>query len=49
MIWRWEKKKIPNGLKEIIVEDKGLNLRNRRFTRQQNWNQDSIAYRLANM
>jgi len=48
IIWRWEKKKIPQGLKEIIVEETGLNLRNRKFKRNHNWNQDSIAYRLAN-
>ncbi len=47
MIWRWEKKKIPKGLKDIIEENTNLNLRNRKFERHRRWNQDSVAYRLA--
>jgi len=47
LIWRWEKKKIPEGLKEIIKENNNVNLRNRNFIRERTWNQDSIAYPLA--
>ncbi len=47
MIWRWDKQKIPNGLKDIITENTTLNLRNRKFERHRTWNQDSVAYRLA--
>jgi len=45
-IWRWEKNKIPTGIKDIIVE-RNNNLRNRNFLRERSWKQDSIAYRLA--
>ncbi len=31
MIWKWEKKKIALGLKDIIVERTNGNLRNREF------------------
>jgi hypothetical protein len=47
LIWRWTKKKIPLGLKNIIEENTGTNLRNRKFKRDISWNQDSISYRLA--
>jgi hypothetical protein len=47
MIWRWEKKKIPLGLKNIITEIDQNRLRHRKFKREVNWKQDSISYRLA--
>ena len=47
MIWRWEKKKIPLGLKNIITEINQNRLRNRKFFRDVKWKQDSISYRLA--
>ena len=47
MIWRWEKKKIPSGLKNIITEVNQNRLRHRKFIREANWKQDSISYRLA--
>ena len=47
MIWRWEKKKIPLGLKNIITEVDQNRLRHRKFIREANWKQDSISYRLA--
>ena len=47
MIWRWEKKKIPLGLTEIVKENNNRNLRQRKFIRDIRWNNDSIAYRLA--
>ena len=47
IIWRWLKNRLPRGLKDIIVERIGRNLRNRQFIRERSWRQDSIAYRLA--
>jgi len=47
IIWRWEKKKIPEGLNSLIREETGMNLRNRKFVRDHLWNVDSIAFRLA--
>ncbi len=47
IIWRWIKKKIPQGLKDIITEHVGRQLRNRQFIRERTWRQDSLAYRLA--
>jgi hypothetical protein len=47
IIWRWTKKRIPNGLNGIITERVGRQLRNRQFIRERQWRQDSIAYRLA--
>ncbi len=44
---RWTKKRLPLGLKDIITERVGRNLRNRQFVRERSWRQDSIAYRLA--
>ena len=46
-IWRWEKNKIPLGLKDLIVERQNNNMRNRQFLRPREWKNDSIAYRLA--
>jgi hypothetical protein len=47
IIWRWDKKKIPHGLKNIISETTGAALRNRKFNRPISWKYDSIAYRIA--
>lgn len=47
MIWRWEKNKIPDGLKSIITEVRDERLRNRKFTRDRKWKKESISYRLA--
>ena len=47
MIWRWIKNRLPLGLKDIIIERFGRNLRHRQFIRDRAWKQDSIAYRLA--
>ena len=47
IIWRWDKKKIPLGLSNIIEERNDNRLRNRQFVRDHRWQQDSIAYRLA--
>ncbi len=41
------KNRIPLGLKDIISERIGRNLRNRQFIRESSWRQNSIAYRLA--
>jgi len=46
-ILRWNKKRLPLGLKDIISERMGRHLRNIQFTREITWRQDSIAYRLA--
>jgi hypothetical protein len=48
MIWKWEKKKIALGLKDIIIERNNRNLRSRQFIKIRGWNNNSIAYRLAN-
>jgi len=47
ILWRWNKNRLPLGLKNIITERLGRNLRNRQFVRERAWKQDSIAYRLA--
>ncbi len=47
MIWRWDKSKIPLGLRDIISERDNARLRNRHFERPREWKTDSIAYRLA--
>ena len=47
IIWRWNKSRLPLGLKDIIAERLGRNLRHRQFIRDRAWKQDSIAYRLA--
>jgi hypothetical protein len=49
IIYRWEKKKIPQGLKDIITERPDNNLRNRQFIRPRNWKHDSIGFRLASL
>jgi len=48
IIWRWNKERLPQGLKNIITERIGnRNLRNRTFIRDRSWRNDSLAYRLA--
>ena len=47
IIWRWEKNKIPLGLKNIIIENNARELRNRHFNRDPAWKLDSISSRLA--
>jgi hypothetical protein len=47
IIWRWNNKKIPKGLANIIQEREVVQLRNRQFVRNNNWKHDSISYRLA--
>ena len=47
IIWRWEKNKIPLGLKELITEQTTRALRNRQFVRNPSWKPDSISSRLA--
>jgi hypothetical protein len=39
IIWRWDKKKLPHGLKNIISETTGAALRNRKFNRPLSWKQ----------
>jgi len=46
IIWKWEKKKIPNSLNNIITE-KQDNLRGRRFNINRSWKKGSISERLA--
>jgi len=48
IIWRWNKNKLPLGLKNIIVENFNRRLRNRLFVKDNTWKNDSISYRLAN-
>ena len=47
IIWRWEKKKIPLGLRDIIRENTSRTLRHRKFIRNPAWQAESIASRLA--
>jgi hypothetical protein len=48
IIWRWEKKKLPFGLKNIRVENNTRVLRSRQFVRDRRWKTDnSIANRLS--
>jgi len=49
IIWRWEKKKLPLGISDIIKERIGARLRHRQFERPREWKNDSIAYRLATL
>ncbi len=49
IIYRWEKNKIPAGLKELLSERANNNLRNRQFIRARNWKNDSISFRLATL
>ena len=45
-IWKWDKKKIPNSLKDIITE-RIDHLRGRRFNINRNFKTGNISYRLA--
>jgi len=45
-IWKWDKKKIPSSLNDILTE-KFDNLRNRRFVINRKWKKGSISLRLA--
>jgi len=47
LVWRWEKKKIPAGIKNVLNERTDERLRNRKFIRDVNWKTDSISYRIA--
>ena len=47
IVWKWEKKKIPKGLSDLIKE-KTDNLRGRRFEKYRNSKSTSINFRLAN-
>ncbi len=49
IIYRWDKNKIPLGLKDMISERANNILRNRQFERERNWKSDSIAFRLASL
>jgi hypothetical protein len=46
-VWKWEKKKLPRSLINII-EEKSDNLRGRRFKISRHCKNNSIEYRLAN-
>ena len=46
LIWKWDKKKIPKSLSDILTE-KDDNLRNRRFNINRKWKTGSLALRLA--
>jgi len=46
LIWRWEKKDLPQGIMDIIQEKTNLRLRNRKFVISKKWKQDSISFRL---
>jgi len=47
LIWRWEKNKLPLGLRGILLERPNVRLRSRQFERPRLWKNDSISYRLA--
>lgn len=47
LVWRWEKNKIPLGLKSIIVEKLTRQLRNRQFESNVRWKPNSISRRIA--
>ncbi len=46
LIWKWEKKKIPNGLNHLLII-KQDNLRGTRFVIDRTWKLGSISHRLA--
>jgi hypothetical protein len=46
VVWRWENKKIPKSLSDIVIE-KQDNLRGRRFMVNRNYKQNSINLRLT--
>jgi len=45
-VWKWEKKKSPVSLRNLLVE-KQDNLRGRRFVIDRKWKSGSISHRLA--
>jgi len=47
ILYRWEKKEIPPGLKTIITEMNNRNLRSRKFKKDRLWHTNSISFRLA--
>jgi hypothetical protein len=47
IIWRWSKKKLSQGLNDIIIENNNRVLRHRQFIRDPSWTAESIANRLA--
>jgi len=47
IIWRWNKKRIPLGLANILTERDNRQLRNRQFIRDRIWRHDSLAFRLS--
>jgi hypothetical protein len=46
LIWKWEKKKTPVSLGNILMEKRD-NLRGRRFVIDRKWKLGSISHRLA--
>jgi len=46
-VYKWDKKFLPLGIRDIIQEKPNLRLRNRGFIVQKKWKTDSIAYRLG--
>jgi hypothetical protein len=48
LVWRWDKNKLPPGLKEILIE-KNDRLRGRRFVTYRNSKPSSINYRLSTL
>ncbi len=47
IVWKWNAKKLPKGLENLLVE-KQDNLRNRRFKKIRNLRTNSLNHRLAN-
>jgi len=47
IIWRWNKNKLPMGLRDLITERNERVLRNRQFVRNRTWKIGSIADRIA--
>ena len=46
LIWKWDKKKLPASLNNLLTE-KIDNLRNRRFVINRKWKKGSVSLRLA--
>jgi hypothetical protein len=49
VIWRWEMRKLPRGLRDILIEIDGHNLRNQKFSRPIAWKNNSLANRFATL
>jgi len=47
LIWKWEKKVLPKGIRELIEEKTNIRLRNRRFNIDRKWKKQSISHRLS--